>query len=550
VNALSLNPARSLATQLLLPLLLVGTVAATIGGMALYQQHLNTARSDLANHAERLARTLILAAEANPQAEPLERFTTVLGAEARIRRIIVVHGEPLRVLAAHRVAWRGMTVSELPLEAAPRLLERAAGGVEPKVAYEDQNDYIDVALPLHLTRLMGMDNGEVPRGAALLTYDAGPALKHARGEARNFAIGFGIAVLLLVALGYGVIRWRVLEPLYAIGRAIDQRGDAAPDLSGALARGDEIGHLGRILERLSAAERREWEQRHFLDTLIETIPNPIFYKDAEGRYQGCNRAFLELIGVERGSLIGRTADDIWPADLAREYREADAQLLAEGGHQRYEARVENSDGQRRDVLFDKAVLTGKNGHPLGLIGTLTDITERKALEANLAHEASHDSLTGLFNRSHVERAVLHAANEVDRYGGHLGGLLFDLDHFKQVNDNYGHAAGDEVLRRLAELLHHRLREADIVGRWGGEEFLVVLPQTDLKGARQVAEDLRQALESMAMPEAGQVTMSVGCSDYRPGEGTDPFIRRLDDALYAAKDAGRNQVRCLEPGEEG
>ena len=550
MNALSINPARSLATQLLLPLLLAGTLAAVVGGLALYQQHLNTARTDLANHAERLARTLILAAEANPQAEPLERFTTVLGAESRIRRVIVVHGEPLRVLAAHRVAWRGLTLSELPLEAAPRLLAEAAGGIEPKVAYEDHNDYVDVALPLHLTRLMGMDNGEIPRGAALLTYDAGPALQHARAEARHFAIGFGIAVLLLVTLGYGVIRWRVLGPLYAIGRAIDQRGDAAPDLSASLARRDEIGHLSRILERLSAAERREWEQRHFLDTLIETIPNPIFYKDAEGRYQGCNHAFLELIGLERGSIIGRTADDIWPPDLARDYREADAQLLAQGGHQRYEAQVEDSDGNRREVLFDKAVLTGKEGEPLGLIGTLTDITERKALEANLAHEASHDSLTGLFNRSHVERAALHAAQEVDRYGGHLGGLLFDLDHFKQVNDHYGHAAGDEVLRRLAKLLHQRLREADIVGRWGGEEFLVILPQTDIKGARQVAEDLRHALELEDMPEVGRVTMSVGCSEYRPGEGTDPFIKRLDDALYAAKDAGRNQVHCLAPGEEG
>jgi diguanylate cyclase (GGDEF)-like protein/PAS domain S-box-containing protein len=550
MNALSINPARSLATQLLLPLLLAGTLAAIVGGVALYQQHLETARTDLANHAERLARTLILAAEANPQAEPLERFTTVLGAEARIRRVIVVHGEPLRVLAAHRVAWRGLTLSELPLEAAPRLLAEAAGGVEPKVAYEDHNDYVDVALPLHLTRLMGMDNGQIPRGAALLTYDAGPALEHARGEARNFAMGFGIAVLLLVTLGYGVISWRVLGPLYAIGRAIDQRGDSAPDLSASLARRDEIGHLSRILERLSAAERREWEQRHFLDTLIETIPNPIFYKDAEGRYQGCNHAFLELIGMERGSLIGRTVDEIWPPDLARAYREADGQILAQGGHQRYEAQVESGNGERRDVLFDKAVLTSKEGEPLGLIGTLTDITERKALEANLAHEASHDSLTGLFNRSHVERAALHTANEVDRYGGHLGGLLFDLDHFKQVNDNYGHAAGDEVLRRLAQLLHHRLREADIVGRWGGEEFLVILPQTDLKGARQVAEDLRHALEMEEMPEVGRVTMSVGCSEYRPGEGTDPFIKRLDDALYAAKDAGRNQVRCLAPGEEG
>ena len=548
MNALSINPARSLATQLLLPLLLVGTLAAIAGGLALYQQHLSTARTDLANHAERLARTVILAAEANPGAEPLERFTTVLGAEARIRRVIVVHGDPMRVLAAHRVAWRGLSLSELPLEAAPRLLDAAAGGVEPEVTYEDQNDYIDVALPLHLTRLMGMDNGEVPRGAALLTYDAGPALQHARAEARSFAIGFGLAVLLLVTLGYGVIRWRVLAPLYAIGHAIDQRGDSAPDLSASLARRDEIGYLSRILERLSAAERREWEQRDFLDTLIETIPNPVFYKDAEGRYQNCNQAFLEAVDQDRDAIIGRTVDEIWPPDLAQTYREADTELLSRGGHQRYEAQAETAGGERRDVLFDKAVLTNDQGETIGIIGVVTDITERKALEAQLAHEASHDALTGLYNRSHIEGAAAQAADEVERYGGNLAGLLLDLDHFKQVNDDCGHAVGDEVLRRLAELLNERLREADIAGRWGGEEFLIVLPHTDQEGARRVAEDLRRALEATTMPEVGQVTMSLGCSGYRNGEGIDPFIKRLDDALYAAKDAGRNQVRCLYPEE--
>ncbi|MFP4130845.1 MAG: diguanylate cyclase [Thiohalospira sp.] len=549
MNALSLNPARSLASQLLLPLVLVGALAAVLGGAALYQHHLHTARAELTDHTERLTRTLILAAEANPRTEPLERFATVLGAEAHIRRVIVVHGDPLRVLAANRVSWRGLPLSRLPLEEAPLLLQKAAGGLDPQVTFEADNEYIDVALPLHLTRLMGMDNGEAPEGAALLTYDAGPALDRARAEALRFAIGFGLTVLALVALGYGVIRWRVLAPLYAIGRAIDQRGEAAPDLDGALARSDEIGHLARILERLSAAERREGEQRHFLDTLIETIPNPIFHKDAQGRYQGCNQAFLDLIGAERGAVIGRTVEEIWPPDLARTYREADVRLLAEGGHQRYETQVENASGERRDVLFDKAVLTGKEGEAIGLIGTITDITERKALEAELAHEASHDALTGLFNRSHVERAALHAAQEVDRYGGELGGLLFDLDHFKQVNDHHGHAAGDKVLRRLAALLQERLREADIVGRWGGEEFLAVLPHTDAEGTRRVAEDLRRALEAEAMPAIGTVTMSLGCSTYQPGEGTDLFIKRLDDALYAAKNAGRNRVICLQPGEE-
>ncbi|MGM0413173.1 MAG: diguanylate cyclase [Pseudomonadota bacterium] len=548
MHALSLNPARSLVLQLLLPLFLVGAVAALTGGAVLYQQHLSNARADLTNHAEQLTRTLILAAEANPEPEPLERFATVLGAEERIRRVIVAHGDPLRVLAADHVAWRGVELSELPLETAPRLLSRAEGGMEAVVAYEDNNEYIDVALPLHLTRLMGLDDDESAEGAALMAYDAGPALSRARTEARNFALGFGATVFTLVMLGYGLIRWRVLGPLSTIGRAIDERRQAPPDLSANIARKDEIGHLARILEQLSAAERREWEQRAFLDTLIETIPNPIFYKDAKGRYQGCNQAFLDAVGRDRDAIIGRTVEDIWPADLAQRYREADDDLFARGGRQRYETEAEIAGGERRDVLFDKAVLTNDQGETIGLIGVVTDITERKALEAKLAHEASHDGLTGLFNRSYVERAALHAAQEVDRYGSELGGLLFDLDHFKQVNDEYGHAAGDQVLRHLAGLLNDRLREADIAGRWGGEEFLIILPHTDMEGAHRVAEDLRRTLEATIMPEVGRVTMSIGCSSYRPGEGTDPFLNRLDDALYAAKDAGRNQVRCLSAEE--
>lgn len=168
---------------------------------------------------------------------------------------------------------------------------------------------------------------------------------------------------------------------------------------------------------------------------------------------------------------------------------------------------------------------------------------RKSLVQSLIHQALHDRLTSLFNRGKLEDQLRQEIHRASRYGNEFSLILFDVDHFKHVNDRFGHNAGDEVLVEVARQLKDNVRSADVVGRWGGEEFLVILPETNLAAAGEVAETLRKhiSLQSFPIP-GGAVTVSAGVTAFLPGESAQDLIKRADDALYSAKEEGRNRIR--------
>ncbi|MEC5150060.1 diguanylate cyclase [Cryobacterium sp. GrIS_2_6] len=155
-----------------------------------------------------------------------------------------------------------------------------------------------------------------------------------------------------------------------------------------------------------------------------------------------------------------------------------------------------------------------------------------------------DALTGLHNRRHLEEELARLQSDAVRHDDPLCVLLLDIDHFKRVNDGHGHPAGDAVLSGFAERLRGELREEDVAGRWGGEEFLVVLPRTDLDGALIVANRIRMAVEIRPFLVAGveiPVTVSGGCA-LGPVGNVDGLIRLADEGLYAAKEDGRNRIQ--------
>jgi diguanylate cyclase (GGDEF)-like protein/hemerythrin-like metal-binding protein len=165
---------------------------------------------------------------------------------------------------------------------------------------------------------------------------------------------------------------------------------------------------------------------------------------------------------------------------------------------------------------------------------------QRALE-QLEQAAFTDRLTGAWNRRRFEEAALSEIALAHRRRDPLSLLLFDLDHFKRVNDTYGHGAGDVVLATTAQTVLQHLRLSDALIRWGGEEFLVMAPATRLEGAMGLAEKLRSAVAATDFPNVGQVTMSLGVSEYTLGEGLEEWIARTDQALYRAKAEGRNRV---------
>ncbi len=184
------------------------------------------------------------------------------------------------------------------------------------------------------------------------------------------------------------------------------------------------------------------------------------------------------------------------------------------------------------------------GIVIGFVVFLTDVTELRLLQKRLEELIRRDALTGIYNRRILDDEVKTLIDIANRYDRPLSVLLFDIDNFKRVNDLYGHEVGNIVLKELARIVHKRLRATDIFCRLGGEEFLVVLPETDLNRAITVAEDIRRAVESYQYFPVGKITISVGVTTFSQGDNVNTLISRADNAMYRAKNMGKNRVCVL------
>lgn len=179
--------------------------------------------------------------------------------------------------------------------------------------------------------------------------------------------------------------------------------------------------------------------------------------------------------------------------------------------------------------------------------TIQDVTEYVIYEHKLVEMSRLDPMTKLLNRSHLEQVLIEEMHRSQRYGTDLSVLMIDIDFFKTINDTYGHLCGDQVIRRIANLLTDTLRRIDIVGRYGGEEFCCVLPETRADNAVVLAERLRESVEETEFvfgEETFRVTISIGVAEQGQGcETLERLIKAADDALYASKKNGRNKLTC-------
>jgi diguanylate cyclase (GGDEF)-like protein len=177
----------------------------------------------------------------------------------------------------------------------------------------------------------------------------------------------------------------------------------------------------------------------------------------------------------------------------------------------------------------------------GQIVVCTDITAEVDLTAAYERLAVTDRLTGLANRRGVEQMARREIVRVRRFAAPLSFVMFDIDHFKQVNDGHGHGAGDEVLQKIGRGMAGQLRETDLAARWGGEEFLLVLPNTALEAAHRCADRIRRGVSELMLPIGRAVTISGGVAQLGPGETLNEVVARADGQLYRAKAEGRNRI---------
>lgn len=275
--------------------------------------------------------------------------------------------------------------------------------------------------------------------------------------------------------------------------------------------------------------------------IFEGAPEAIIVVDAEGRIVASNAAAYRLLGYQAPDLIDALAEDLVPSDLrARHARHratyAAAPLPRDMGQGRNLVAV-RADGE--EVAVDIA-LAPISWDPALTCVMLRDATARRRQEAHLERLADEDPLTRVRNRRSFQGMLEQHAALSRRTGDGLSVLILDLDGFKSLNDANGHQAGDEALMAVADLLRARLRSSDVVGRLGGDEFGIVLPGATVDRARVVAEEIRFAVEDTLGPT---VTASIGVATYSPEDDTTAeLVARADQALYRAKDDGRNLVR--------
>lgn len=260
------------------------------------------------------------------------------------------------------------------------------------------------------------------------------------------------------------------------------------------------------------------------------------------------------------ALLGHEPDNFsldWPAwkallhpdDRERVIHLTEERILAQGEAMEMEYRIRHRDGGWRWWL-DRVIRANAAGEHGRMLGLVQDITERRQAAERLEFLARHDELTGLFNRRGISEIGRHQLAQARRAGLPCCFAIADLDRFKRVNDTWGHGVGDRLLKHVAECLRTTIRSGDWVGRWGGEEFLLVLPQTPLEEAREALERVRQAVADAALEVDGTelaMTISVGVAAAERGDlEPDPVIVRADASLYAAKQGGRNQVVAHYP----
>lgn len=161
------------------------------------------------------------------------------------------------------------------------------------------------------------------------------------------------------------------------------------------------------------------------------------------------------------------------------------------------------------------------------------------------HSASYDALTGVYNRNMFEDHLKKEMHRAKRYSNTLSVILMDIDDFKEINDTHGHKIGDEVLVKLSVVVQKHLRESDIIARWGGEEFIIILPEMTLSEAENKAEELRQLVEDEVFVKSLKVTCSFGVTEYMSGDTLDSIFIRSDDAMYKAKACHKNNVKSFE-----
>jgi len=307
-------------------------------------------------------------------------------------------------------------------------------------------------------------------------------------------------------------------------------------LSGGIVTGVAAYFMDRAHRRLFLAKQESDEFKSIVEYAKDSIT---IYEIETMRYLYANKVARENSGKTFGKMVGEKLVDIHPEFTDDVMNNIIHRLDQEGSfsevYKLYNHVINN------DYYVHAVIQYGYFNHRKVIIAFSSDATAQKETEVKLEEMALRDALTGLYNRHKFDDSLKEHIALSYRYKQPLSLILCDVDHFKKINDLHGHLEGDQVLQTLATLIKDVVRESDIVARWGGEEFIILLPNTNLADAIGVAEKIRQHIEAHFRHNIYAVTVSCGVSEFQKNETQLHWFNRVDTMLYKAKDLGRNRV---------
>lgn len=304
-----------------------------------------------------------------------------------------------------------------------------------------------------------------------------------------------------------------------------------------------IWKYARILERKDTEREMMFEQIQELSYAVEQSPNTVVITDPNGNIQYVNRKFTQLTGYTSEEVIGKNPSILKSNKMPDEIYKDMWDVIISGREWSGEIINKKKNGE---YYWEKTLI----GPIKNLEGVIThfvsvkeDVTERKMMEEALKRLSTTDKLTQAYNRTKFDEIILKEFAFSKRHNKPLSLIMIDIDHFKSINDTFGHNTGDYVLKTVSGIIKNTIRETDYLVRWGGEEFLVLATNTRLDEVKELSERIRNEIEKYTFDQ-GKTTTSLGITQYKTGDTVHNFLKRADEALYLAKKNGRNRSELL------
>ena len=323
---------------------------------------------------------------------------------------------------------------------------------------------------------------------------------------------------------------------------IDHHSNILPVLVSATLEGETLS--GMIINMREIKKSRI--EIETLSKVIEQIDDTVAITNKTGVITYVNQAFCDQTGYTREEVIGESVRILKSDHYPNEFYEKLWTTILRGEILRETIINRKKNG---DLYYENKTITplkDDNNNIVSFVSTGKDVTSETLMNQEIQRIATIDKLTGIYNRHKFEELFTFESERSRRFLQPLSLILIDIDHFKLVNDSYGHDVGDEVLKTLTDVIQKNIRKIDIFARWGGEEFLLLSPNTDLDNIQKLAEKLRSAVESTPFSKVNHITISLGVSTFREEDTFSELFKRVDQGLYHAKEQGRNQVGIIQP----